>query len=253
MERSENFVKKSSLPIVSYGIILFHMDQGKPYFLIYQRRDTFEYTDFIRGIWSNENHLLNLFRSMSIEERNRIRNYTFYELWDDMWIHRECKIYKDGYQKAKKKYDSIKKRIPYILERTETYVMTPPWGFPKGKKNGYYEDSLKCAIREFSEETRIDSNKISIMDNYVFTENFKGSNNKYYTTHYYLAETFEKDLPLPYETKNCIRKYTLSEEASEIKWCTAEELCELLSIKRMNIVKSVLSIIEEKKKNIVNK
>lgn len=253
MERTEKFPKRAYPPIVSYGIILYRMEKNIPYFLLYQRRDTFEYTDFIRGIWTSENHLFNLFRSMSMEERDRIRNYTFRELWDDIWVHQECRVYKDGYQKAKKKYDAIKKKIPYILDRTDTYVLEPPWGFPKGKKNGYLEDSIKCALREFTEETRIDPNRIHIVGNFFFTENFKGSNNKFYTTHYYLAETDSKDLPEPYETSSCIRKYTLSDEASEIKWCTMEELSSLLNIKRINIVKSILPIIEERKKNLDNK
>jgi ADP-ribose pyrophosphatase YjhB (NUDIX family) len=247
METAEKFKKPNS--IISYGIILFRIENSIPYFLLYQRRDTFEYTDFIRGIWTSENNLYILFKFMSFEERERIRKYTFAELWNDMWVHRDSKIYKDGFLKAKKKYDSVKKRIPYFLDKTETLVDGPPWGFPKGKKNGFYEDSLKCALREFSEETRIDSNKIDLFYNGAFTENFKGSNNKYYTTHYYLAETSDGYLPSKFQTNNCIRKYTLSDEASEIGWFTYDEMQNILSSKRLNIIKSILSIIDERKKD----
>jgi len=54
----------SSEPITSYGLILYtmgdsppsfgnwdlHDNNQEPYFLLYQRRDNFEYMDFLRGI-----------------------------------------------------------------------------------------------------------------------------------------------------------------------------------------------------------
>lgn len=238
-------------PIVSYGIILYYIDHNTndPYFLLYQRRDTFEYMDFLRGLWVTENHVINLFKLMSDEERQRLREYTFKELWDDLWIHHNCKIYRESYLKSKRKYDLIKNKIPEIIENLEPTVSFPPWGFPKGKKNGHNEDPLKCAIREFSEETRIDSNKINIIKDAVYTENFKGSNNKNYITHYYLAESFDYELPKHYETNGCIRKKTLSDEASDIRWFSINDLKEVLNEERQNIIKNVLQIIE---KNILS-
>ena len=38
---------------------------------------------------------------MSIEERKRIRDYTFQELWDDMWVDKNSRIYKENFSKAK--------------------------------------------------------------------------------------------------------------------------------------------------------
>ena len=148
-------------PITSYGLILFCFPENPgesssseediegPLFLIYQRRDNFEYMDFLRGVWVSEGQLPALFSLMSHEERERIRNYTFHELWNDLWVIQDCRIYKDGVTKAEKKYDSIKNQIPYLLDTTTSCIYHPPWGFPKGKKNGYHEDPLKCAIREF--------------------------------------------------------------------------------------------------------
>jgi len=246
MEAIDRKKRNQSTPIISYGIILYYIKENVPYYLLYQRRDTFEYMDFLRGMWTTENQLISLFKLMSTEERQRIREYTFRELWDDLWIHHDCKIYKEGYIKAKRKYDSIRYKIPDIIDNTDTDVSSPPWGFPKGKKNGYHEDPLKCAMREFTEETRIELNKINVVEGVFFTENFKGSNNKNYITQYYLAEASRFDLPSQYETIGCIRKKTLSEEALDIKWFSINEIENIINSERHGIIRTTLSIIEDR-------
>jgi len=188
---------------------------------------------------------------MSEDERYRIQNYTFQELWDDLWVLHDCRIYKDGYIKAKKKFDSVKNSIPAILNTTTSCIKEPPWGFPKGKKNGYNEDPLDCAIREFEEETNIKIlSDMKVIQDIPFTENFKGSNGKAYATHYYLAELPDQREPTPYKTPNCIRKSTISEEASKVEWFTYTECCHHLNPRRQNILKSVLEIIEEKQNTV---
>ena len=250
MDIIEKKRRSSFTPIVSYGIILYYIDAvtNKIYFLLYQRRDTYEYMDFLRGMWTTENHVINLFRMICNEERQRLLEYTFRELWDDLWIHHDCKIYKENYLKAKRKYDFIKNKIPELIENIKPVVDTPPWGFPKGKKNGHNEDPLNCALREFSEETRMDTEDMTIITNTFFTENFKGSNNKNYITHYYIAETSNNGLPDYHSTGGCIRKKTLSDEANDIRWVFLDHLHKYLNEERINIVKNVLNLIEDRQK-----
>lgn len=237
-------------PITSYGLLLYSTADENIVFLLYQRRDNFEYMDFLKGAWGSEGQLPALFSVMSHEERERIRNYTFKELWDDLWVEHTCRIYRDSYTKAKKKYDSIKDKIPYILETTQTHILSPPWGFPKGKKNGYYEDPVACALREFEEETRIPTSDIQIVEDIPFTENFRGSNGKAYATHYYLAKTDTPKLMDAYETPQCIRKTTISEEASDVRWFTYEEATNHLNPRRQSILRGALEIIEEYERKI---
>lgn len=261
-KKSKSFVVE---PITSYGLILFSMSKPdenefhhslsetdgseKPVFLLYQRRDNFEYMDFLRGIWGSENQLPALFSLMSHEERERIRNYTFQELWDDLWVIQNCRIYREGFAKAKKKYDSIKNSIPVLLDKTTSCVKSPPWGFPKGKKNGYNEDPVRCAIREFEEETKITiSTDVKIIQDIPFTEIFKGSNGKSYSTQYYLAEIPKPIYTQPHSTPNCIRKSTISEEASNIGWFTFEECKMYLNPRRYSILRGVMETIEQQRK-----
>ena len=64
---------KRSYPITSYGIILFvqrkdedfKIDQTKIQFLLYQRRDTYEYIEFVRGMWETMEDVKRFFSLMS--------------------------------------------------------------------------------------------------------------------------------------------------------------------------------------------
>ena len=230
-------------PITSYGLILYTIVNDKPMFLLYQRRDNFEYMDFLRGVWMSEGQLPGLFSLMSPDERKRIREYTFQELWNDLWVEHACRIFRDGCSKAKSKYDSVRDKIPNLLDTTTSHIKEPPWGFPKGKKNSFKEESIACAIREFTEETRIPAGLIHVLTDNPFVENFKGSNGKSYATYYYLANISEPVYPLEVSTPHCIRKTTISEEAINVKWFTFEETSNLLNSRRQAILRSVLDII----------
>jgi len=122
-------------PITSYGILLFYVDfNDQIWYLLAQRRDTIEYTDFIRGRYSQLN-LEIYFRLMTSDERKRLTTYTFDELWDDLWVNHDNSFYKDMRSKAQAKYESNSSIMNTLLETTVSITTEPSWGFPKGKKN----------------------------------------------------------------------------------------------------------------------
>ncbi|MCA9750219.1 MAG: NUDIX domain-containing protein [Romboutsia sp.] len=246
LKKSQKSTSKKwfSEPITSYGLVLYTISNKEILFLLYQRRDSFEYMDFLRGVWRNVGQLPALFSSMTTKERKRIREYTFDELWDDLWIEHNSKIYIDGYSRGKRKYDSIKDKIPNLLDTTKSHIEEPPWGFPKGKKNSQYEKDLDCALREFQEETRLIRGLINIENYTPISENFKGSNGKAYATHYYIASTKNPIYPEKIQTPNGIRKDAVSEEASDIKWYTYNEAIELLNPQRRSLLKEVYDTIK---------
>lgn len=228
-------------PITSYGLMAYSRQQSKIYFLLYQRRDNFEYMDFIRGLWATPDDLPLLFSAMSIEERKRIRNFTFAELWEDLWVEHSSRIFVDGYPKAKRKYDSVKDQISSLLSSTTSVIKEPPWGFPKGKKNNFKETAIACALREFEEETRLPTHSVIIDKEFSpFIETFRGSDGKFYSTHYYLAEFPEMHLPSRMETPHCIRDETISEEASNVRWFSYEEACVVLNEQRIEFVREAM-------------
>lgn len=213
-------------------------------FLIQQRRDTFEYVDYLTATWGNNLQILiNSFTLISEEERQRIRNYTFRETWEDTWIDKSDRMYIENYERCKRKYDSIKKFIPGILDGTISKVTCPPWGFPKGRKNGK-ESEIDCATRETEEETRIPKSKFKkIYNNKSYSERFQGTNGLFYSTTYFLCEITDPYIPPKIMLPNAIRKSTVSEEVSEVLWVTYEEACKYLDSRKQAILFDALSVI----------
>ena len=142
-------------------------------FLLQQRADTFEYADLLLTTWTTEDQLAPIFTLISEEERTRVREYIFDELYNDMLVDTSSKLFKEAYNRSKKKYESIKHLIPNILDTTRTFTQEPPWGFPKGRKNSYEESEIDCAIRETEEETRIPKIDYNVHRPINFMKNFK--------------------------------------------------------------------------------
>jgi NUDIX domain len=233
-------------PITSYGIILFTKREDTIKYLIYQHRDSYEYMEFLRGIWNGgEDYLIKILSLMSDEERKRLLTYTFDELWDDLWIEQDINIYRDGYEKAKRKFESVVSYLPSLISQIIPNVVSgPPWGFPKGKKNDISENDLECALREFIEETKLNIEDIHLWEWPCFTEQYHGkTDKKNYATCYYLAEA-KCELPISHiETPKCIRKFAVSEEASQVIWTTINESVGKLDHKRIDLLKIIENII----------
>jgi len=228
-------------PIKSYGIIVFTKDIKKDiYFLLYQRRDTFDYMDFMLGNWKNYSELKFMFSNMTFDEKFRLRNYIFDELWDDLWVVHDFKIYRDKYSKSKKKYESVKYNIPNLLDNTIITKKEPSWGFPKGRKLYDNETNKECALREFEEETKICADRLSIINDKIYFENFVGTDGKHYTTNYLLACINSTDLPEYTQTPQCIRKQCISEEVAELGWFSIEKCKEKLTEFRYDMLLDII-------------
>ena len=202
-KRGHNY-KKCLSPVISYGIILYD-DRGKDIkYLMIQRKDTLGFVEFIRGKYSlnNYKYITQIFKIMTYKERTLILENDFDYLWNSLWMNKYInnknnKNTLNEYKMSKEKFNMIKNGIyinrifinleiinkmsPYIYYETE-------WGFPKGRRN-LYETDIKCAIREFNEETNISSKNYTILDyNKTFIETFYGTNNIKYRHVYYLGK-----------------------------------------------------------------
>lgn len=242
MTEDKSKYQRKTPTIESFGVIVYATENGIKHFLLYKRRDSFAYTEFMRGIWSNYEGLKRLFSGMTQEERDRIQNYTFTELWDDHWVSKSYKVYKESFTRAKKKYENCREVIPDLLKETIPTNSQYLWGFPKGKKNGHEEDKLECALREFEEETRIPKTSLTVVDGQIFVEKYKGTDCKNYSTEYFLciAEGMTKMEYMKLE-EWAIRKNTISEEASELGWFTFEEAKGLLDPIKLEMLETIVS------------
>lgn len=229
------FSTQGEPPITSYGIILFTIHDGYIKYLICQRRDSIEYTDFIRGRYSRSS-LRTYITLMTPEEREKIRKHTFDELWYDLWVNHQTRLYKEVYPKAKQRFEQNYDKVMELLKQTDTVTKEPIWGFPKGKKN-QRETELQCAVREFIEESKIPIDYKHILNMPPSTELFKGSNCKMYSTHYYIAYIdSNKRKPFNKIVLDGIRKETVSEEIRALKWVTLNESRDILPKWRVKLL-----------------
>jgi 8-oxo-dGTP pyrophosphatase MutT (NUDIX family) len=234
--------------------------------LMIRRKNTVGYIEFVRGRYDHmsDDGILFLLNQMTHDEINYLKNNTFEFIWNDLWngkyndlpidensiknldsinesqyqINLDKLSSKDRYIYTKvhlKEYTISKQKFDYIIEnnileklksRIVILYEQPEWGFPKGRRN-LHEKNIDCAVREFNEETGIDTSHIEIMDRiYPLNETLKGTNNLNYRHSYFLSigkmEQVNLDLPsqkieiggigwFSYnEAKNMIRSYHIN-------------------------------------------
>ena len=188
---------------------------------------------------------MNMLKQMTIQEKKNLREKTFDQLWNHLWLQNENthNTYKTEELVSKEKFESLKKGIHNGNEFFSLATMIdesignhelwsePEWGFPKGRRD-YREKDYECALREFSEETGYETSKIKNFQNvFPFEEIFMGSNYKSYKHKYYLASMDYND------SLNYRGNYQTS-EVSELKWKPIEDC--LLSIRSYNLEKKKL-------------
>lgn len=174
--------------------------------LMIRRRFTLGFMEFIRGRYKLDNTIciITLFRQMIPEEIDLIINNNFNTLWNMLWnpakpLNNENEK-SNEYIVSEEKFNSLKKKdnsinIYNIIDNIKTVWKEPEWGFPKGRRNTH-ENNIKCAIREFREETNLTTDDYVLFDNLEpMEEVFYGTNGVKYRHIYYLALiTTNKDI-----------------------------------------------------------
>lgn len=205
------------MPIISIGIILFRFSTRGIEYLMIRRKDSFGFSDFLRGKYAiyNKNYITNIVDEMTTDEKNKIIKKDFL---DNSKKNNDENIYK----KWLPLYDGIiidntLIKIEEIINNSKTTWKEPEWGFPKGRRD-YQEKDIECAIREFEEETGYCKSHIKILENVIpYEEIFFGSNYKSYKHKYYLA--YMKD------NIDILNKFQKS-EVSKLEWKTYDECLE---------------------------
>jgi len=249
-----HFYHQCKIPIISFGVIAFKKDKGNdtdkenastsPYkFLMIRRRHTLGFVDFIRGKYSiyNREYLLNLFREMTIHEKEILKQQEFNQIWNQIWSKPRARMSESEYSEIMSSFDkfvSLKSGIinhlgeeysieQLIQESNEIAVYDEPeWGFPKGRRESNEKD-YDCALREFTEETGYSSRRLVSIENiFPFEEIFMGSNLRSYKHKYFLMKIQDdglqknENMPDPFEVSKmewktyeeciaCIRPYNL--------------------------------------------
>ena len=219
-----NNTKNNLFSLTSYGIVVYRIIDNKKEYLMVRRKNSFGYIDFIRGKYSLQNlhQVQNMINEMSLEEKNNLLNYSFVDLWYQMWGNNNIK-YKIEENTSIKKFEELKKGVYFnsewvtlkmLINSSSTQWEETEWEFPKGKKN-FQEHEINCALREFEEETGNTIKNLYIIENLApFEEIFMGTNNKTYKNKYFVG--YMKD------NINLLDNYQKN-EISKIEWKTLEE------------------------------
>lgn len=227
-------------------------------FLIYQRRDSYGYIDFIRGAWRTHQDAFYHLTMMTPQEKDRVCMFSFDKLWDDLWVYRSSNFSKSFFMEAKKKFENLKTSGVFELLVQQSRVSTAmnlSWGLPKGKTE-IGESAVECALREFKEEVNVyrsinsfkSPEEKAVFDIEMWKcgpilETFQGTDGKIYSTYYYLA-TCQHEFPLVKITlRNTIRGMSLSEEASDAKWVSTAEAGEYLNPGQHYLLEKAFDII----------
>jgi len=194
------------------------------------RKDSLGFIEFLRGKYPlyNKSYILNLINEMTSEEKKMLLEKDFAHLWKHLWGEFIGVQYRNEEQHAMEKFTQIKRGIQmfdegnYDLEsliaESNTNWKTPEWGFPKGRRN-YQETDIKCAFREFYEETGYDKDSLNFVTNVApFEEIFMGSNYKTYKHKYYIAGFKGSEQNSGFQKS----------EVSDMKWVSYEEAGKLI-------------------------
>ena len=208
-------------------------------FLLIQRKDSLRFVDFVRGKYtvSDPAYLKQMLSNMTNEEREFLKTTTFDNLWKRVWGSASVRNYKNDYDNSKQRFDAItardetgKNMLECIIEETSTIWTQPEWGFPKGRRNPG-ESDMKCAIREFEEETGIAEGDIKVVQNMEpLLETFYGDNHIHYCHKYFLAQ-----IPVGVDYSPIQTNMHMSREIGDIGWFTIDEA--LTRIRSENVEK----------------
>jgi len=212
------------LPVLSYGVLCIDNDK----LLMIQRKDSLSYIEFLRGKYDiyDTKYLVKLFNGCSVREREYIKTFTFDKLWEKLWFSLETKEQTERmikeYQKSKGNFEKLK-NLNELLELCNTNYLTPEWEFPKGRRSNR-ETNMKCAIREFEEETDLTDKEYILLDNVVpISEEYIGSNGIRYKHIYYVA-FYKGNRDLKINTE----RYEQYSEIADIAWLSFDDCFKLL-------------------------
>jgi len=243
-------------PLLSNGIIAVKIaknDEENMYLMV-KRKHTFGFIDFVRGKYSvnNKSHLLGMIDEMTLDEKDKILNLEFSELWNYLWGRNsksssnsnskpdepktnETKFKISNFDNEKKHAESklktlregvylenINYNLKQLISMSKTAWHEPEWEFPKGRKN-INENDIECAFREFVEETGYSYNDLSLIRNLVpYEEIFIGSNYESYKNKYFVC-SFLSDIVIDEQTQkiNTPTNKTYDKyEISDVMWFT---------------------------------
>ena len=205
----------------SHGIIAYKIVTGEPKYILSQRRNSLTLIYLLRSCHKlTKDDITRQISKLPKEETERLLNFSFDEIWDDLYLEKTNRIYVTESHRARQNYKFLVDNFMTELEnQTKNTTVFCEWGVPKGRRK-YQETGFVCAEREWLEETNIPSDNLYIINTLPFYYNLVYGN-KEVCVECWLAE-IKTDVEIVFQ-KSHIRDY-ISEEVGLLKWCSLSEL-----------------------------
>ncbi len=237
----------------SYGIICCRPSKKGTEILMIKKSTTYHFCEFVAGRYrkANYNHLTRLFNNMTYHEKVDILSMDFQAMWYRIYheIHdkNSNNVWTSTYFKKKNKFEKtfMPDRGEYLRRLiSNSKNVDTLWEFPKGRQHNN-ESEIETAIREFHEETGIDSTQYKILWNITpYIETYTDFGITYKNT-YYFAEAIGTWEPIYHFCDKQIN------EVAAIQWVSKNELCfmQLEPITYRRLLNSFNKVIKKYKNN----
>lgn len=195
-----------------------HSTLNRNTILMIQRKNSNAYVDIVRGNYTSLLLLPYLISELTCQEKRDITTLPFVDLWKVLGESKSVSVYRYSLNKFVENKKSI---VDHILLDKNHHMYTEI-GFPKGRKEKS-ESPFECALREFKEETCIDSCHLEFLNNpdsnSAITETFLGSDNQLYRHIYFIA----KVKPDCCSSVINLDHFYPNDEVSNLGWFTYEQ------------------------------
>jgi 8-oxo-dGTP pyrophosphatase MutT (NUDIX family) len=216
----------------SYGIICCrkHPDKGFQIILV-KKPVTYYFCEFLAGRYhkNDDAHLIKLFNNMSYHEKVDVLSLNFANMWyrsysaDPAILNPSNTYMTKQYLKKKNKFEFCflqdeGKRLKKLI--ADSINVDTAWEIPKGRKNELKEETdISAAIREFEEETHIDSKQYKILWHLKpYVESYADFGITYQNIYYYAMTDDIWEPTIRFSDKKQIS------EVADIRWCGISDL-----------------------------
>ena len=216
----------------SAGIILCRKSTKGYEVLIVHKRASYAFSYFVNGKYSSLNRAKALLSNMSREELIAIMYLDFDALWYRMWLSYGSGDY---YEKCRAKFHNTfiekdgGKTLQDIIKKTRP-LGDHIWELPKGRRlspklnGGKEEPMISCAMRELSEEAKIERNEYKIIPNITCNDRFVSEGVEYRYT--FFAAIANNRLAGGSRDESLLNPFVREGEGEvcEVKWVNLNDL-----------------------------
>lgn len=217
----------TSRHLLSYGIAACAADTGR--WLLVRPTTSPNFSCILRGFFrvsDLENMVLYITRTECEEmsaccniEDERCRAEAFRALYTSKFAI-EGKKDEIDYAYAFERFEQCRKEIAERIKNSSTERPEIDWTWPKGRRNGATESTRDAALREFREETGLDSKDLIVVTQEPIGEFYRSNNGRIYETQCWVA-VLPREVPPPPVTE--------VGEIAERRWFSVDELCKMFA------------------------